>query len=64
MIKKIAILLITTFALIGNVNGSSDGELRQYSVKLDGSTKLVQLEDVLVAGGEEATWNQSRGNQS
>lgn len=43
---------------------SSDGELRQYSVKLDGSTKLVQLEDVLVAGGEEATWNQSRGNQS
>jgi WD40 repeat protein len=31
---------------------SSDGELRQYSVKLDGSTKLVQLEDVLVAGAK------------
>ena len=25
-----------------------NGELRQYSVKLDGTTKLVQLEDVLV----------------
>ena len=27
---------------------SSNGELRQYSVKLDGTTKLAQLEDVLV----------------
>ena len=27
---------------------SFNGELRQYSVKLDGTTKLVQLKDVLV----------------
>jgi WD40 repeat protein len=31
---------------------SSNGELRQYAVKLDGPTKLVQLEDVLISSAK------------